>query len=284
MIDAKDIRAVLSVAVLVLLCWSAGVAADSASHPPIDANHPAPLLDKPAELSRLTADLSAQLPSMEGPPLQPRNYIDRFIFRKIREDRVPHAPLCSDAEYLRRVSLDLTGRLPEPAAVREFLKDPDPQKRDKLVDNFMATSTKGQTKKPSTPFLDRWAYFFSDLYKVNALMGQGKKLFYQHLYNALAVNEPYDEFVRGLITPTARSNHNTAPINFLVHFYIDQPDQSTVNPEDTYDEIAIRTSRMFLGVNLECISCHDGARHLEKINGWLASRKRADLWGCASNL
>ncbi|MDQ2899137.1 MAG: DUF1549 and DUF1553 domain-containing protein [Acidobacteriota bacterium] len=275
MIDANRIRAVLGVPSLALLFWSASLAADSA---PIDANHPAPSLDKGAGLSRLTTHLTAQLPSSEGPPLQSRNYVDQLIFRKIRENRVPHAALCSDAEYLRRASLDLTGRLPEPEAVREFLKDTDPLKRDKLVDSFMVTSTKGQTKKPSTPFLDRWAYFLSDLYKVNALMGQGKKLFHQYLYNALAIDQPYDEFVRELITPTARSNFNTAPVNFLVHFNVDQPDQSTVNPEDTYDEIAIRTSRMFLGVNLECISCHDGARHLEKINGWLAARKRADLW------
>ena len=51
-----------------------------------------------------------------------------------------------------------------------------------------------------------------------------------------------------------------------------------MNHEDTYDEWAIRTSKMFLGINLEYISCHNGAGHLEKINLWLASREREELW------
>src|SRR5581483_5090418 len=103
-------------------------------------------------------------------------------------------------------------------------------------------------------------------------------LFHREIYNFLAINQHYDEFVRGLLTATTRSNHNSAPANFLVRFYVDQPDQSTNNPEDTYDELAIQTSRMFLGINLECISCHDGKGHLEKINHWLTARKRDEFW------
>lgn len=245
---------------------------------PMDANHPPAPEKKSLELGRLTNKLSGELPSEGAGAVTINSYIDEFIFRKIRQDKIPHAALCSDVEYLRRISLDLTGRLPEPNQIREFLKDTDPHKREKLVDTIMASSTKGVTKKPSTPFLDRWAYFFSDLFRVNNLMGVGRTLFYHHIYNALLTHQPYDQFVRDLITATGRSNFNSAPTNFLIRYYVDQPDQSTVNHEDTYDELAIRTTRTFLGINLECISCHDGRKHLEKINLWLTERKRADLW------
>ncbi len=245
---------------------------------PHDTHHPARGEDRAEELERLTNRVSKALPPSPAIPVAHKNYIDEYIFRKIRQDEVPHALLCSDTEFLRRVSLDLTGRLPEPGKIREFVKDSDPRKREKLVDAIMATSMKGAVAKPSTPFLDRWAYFFSDLFRVNSLMGPGRTLFHHHIYDFLAINQPYDEFVRGLLTATTTSNHNSAPANFLIRFYVDQPDQTTVNHEDTYDELAIRTTKMFLGVNVECISCHDGARHLEKINLWLTGRQRPDLW------
>jgi hypothetical protein len=230
------------------------------------------------ERSELTESSAADLPYFASKPAVVQNYVDEFVFKKTNKDRIPRAALCSDIEFLRRVTLDLTGRLPEPENIRRFVADTDPRKRDKLVDEFMKATTKGMTVKPSTSFLDRWTYFFADLFRLNNSMGAGRILLHRHIYNALTTNEPYDEFVRGLLTATARSNFDSAQANFLIRFDVDQPDQSTVNHEDTYDEMAIRTSRMFLGMNLECISCHDGAGHLEKINLWLTGKKRTDLW------
>ena len=59
-------------------------------------------------------------------PVPRRNYIDEFIFGKMQKDGVPHAGLAADPEFARRVHLDLTGRLPEPEALRKFLQDADP--------------------------------------------------------------------------------------------------------------------------------------------------------------
>src|SRR5437879_13230687 len=124
-----------------------------------DAHHPAPPRANSEELGRLTEAVAHSLPSAATRPITINNYIDEFIFAKVRRDRIPHAELCSDSEFLRRVSLDLTGRLPEPEKIREFVRDANPKKREKLVDALMVTSTKGVTAKPSTPFLDRWTYF-----------------------------------------------------------------------------------------------------------------------------
>ncbi len=51
-----------------------------------------------------------------------------------------------------------------------------------------------------------------------------------------------------------------------------------MNHEDTADELALRTTKLFLGISMECVSCHDGKGHLEKIGLWLTQRKREELW------
>jgi hypothetical protein len=99
-----------------------------------DPHHPAAPRPKSEELHRLTESVSRSLPAVTTRPIAINNYLDEFIFGKIRRDHIPHAELCSDAEFLRRVALDLTGRLPEPEKIRDFLKDTDPKKREKLVD------------------------------------------------------------------------------------------------------------------------------------------------------
>jgi len=61
----------------------------------------------------------------------------------MKRDNVPHAALCTDTEFLRRVSLDVTGRLPEAGAIRKFVSDADPEKREKLIDSLMETPVRG---------------------------------------------------------------------------------------------------------------------------------------------
>jgi hypothetical protein len=274
----------LPLRILVLLMAALPALAQQVSDPPpnghFSGESPHPKIDraKAEELNRLASSVNPSIPVEPTEGITINNYIDEIIFSRIQRDHIPHAELCSDAEYARRLSLDLTGHLPEPDKIRDFVKDADPKKREKLVDSLMATSTRGVTVKPATPFLDRWTYFFSDLFSVGNLNGPGKTLAHHYLHNFLITNQPYDEFVRQILTATTRSTYASAEGNFLERYYVDQPDQSTVNHEDTYDEWAIRTGRIFLGINLECISCHDGKNHLDKINLWLTERKRADLW------
>src|ERR1700728_1543012 len=74
--------------------------------------------------------------SLSAAGLPHRNFIDDYVFSKIEKDKVPHAPLSSDAEFLRRVTLDLTGRLPELDVVKKFLADKDPKKRETYIDSL----------------------------------------------------------------------------------------------------------------------------------------------------
>ena len=241
-------------------------------------DHPPRALNRVEEAERLTREQSPRLPGTPGSVPEGSNFVDEHIFGVAKKYGIPKAPLDSDLEFLRRVSLDLTGHLPSPERIRSFVVEESSGKRARLVDELLDTSTKGVTAKPSTLFLDKWTYFLADLFRVSNLQLKGQTLFYQHIRNSLLLDQPYDEFVREMITASARSNHNNAPVNFFIRYYVDQPDQSRVNHEDSFDEFAIRTTRIFLGVNLECVSCHDGKGHLEQVNWWLTGRKRTELW------
>ena len=222
------------------------------------------------------------LTASDSATISRKNLIDEYIFSKMEKDRVPHAPLASDTEFLRRVTLDLSGRLPSPEKVRKFVADTDPDKRDKLVDSlFPALPTMGIGRRPTRvgPFLDRWTTFFSDMFRNNEQLREGINSFHDYIYKCLELNVPYDEFVRDMITASAVSTWTTGPANFVArHRVMGGDGYSEVNHEDTADELAIWTTRLFLGVDTECISCHDGARHLEKVNLWLTRHKRADVW------
>ncbi len=211
------------------------------------------------------------------------NLIDRYIEQKARTANVPLAPVAGDAEFLRRVTLDLTGRLPSAATAREFLANQDPTKRAKYIDSlFPLLPVTGMRSIKDHPFLDRWTYYFNDLFRNGELLEEGINTFYDHIYKTLTLNLPYDRFVRNLITANAVSTWSDGPANFIARSHIFEGDGYQMNHEDTADEIAINTTRLFLGVSLECVSCHDGANHLEKVNLWLTQRKRAEMWRQAS--
>jgi hypothetical protein len=245
----------------------------------IPANHPK-ITKAPRARDNGVKDQVAQSISQAGlRPVAIRNFIDEFIFAKIKKDGIPRAGLATDEEFLRRIYLDLTGRLPEPDVIRKFLADKDPTKREKVIDEIMATPMKGQIEKLETPFLDRWTYFFGDLFRANGGdMDKGRNLFRDYLYLALLDNVPYSQIVKEMLTASARSNWVDGPSNFLIRDHVDDFNDIKINPEDTYDEIAITTAKVFLGINLECVSCHSGKDHLEKINLGLSHVDREKVW------
>jgi hypothetical protein len=211
------------------------------------------------------------------------NLIDRHIFGRMAKAGVPAAERSSDSEFLRRVYLDLTGQMPSAEVARKFVADSEPNKRAKVVEGlFPALPVSGMRAVKEAPFMDRWTYFFNDLFRNGQLLEEGINTFYDHIYKSLTLNVPYDEFVRDLITASAVSTWSDGAANFVARSHVFEGDGYQMNHEDTADEIAINTTKLFLGVNLECISCHDGARHLEKVNLWLSQRKREEMWRQAS--
>jgi len=256
----------------------AGSAAGQPAKPP-DHHLEGPPAGRRKTLDQLTETVKSRLPRTSAVPVQRRNYIDDFVFGKMERDKIPHAGLSTDTEFLRRVTLDLTGRLPEVDAIRKFLADTDPEKRKKLIESLMATPVAGLRRRLSTPFLDRWTYWFGDLFRSNdGHLSKGREVFYDYIYNSLLENVPYDQFVREMLTARARSNWTNGPVNMLARDYVNETDDSLINNEDTYDQWVISSFKVFLGIHVECISCHGGQGHLEKINRWLSKKSREDLW------
>ena len=246
----------------------------------------APLFEKnkSEEPARLTERVAPSLPKAKtasGRAIEPRNFIDQQIFGKMQRDGIPHAMLAGDVEFLRRVTLDLTGRIPTPDEVREFAASSDPQKRDRLIERLV----------DSEAFVDKWAYFFMDLFRANGKMGRGQNLFHYWMKENLAVDRPYDEVARAIIGASAKSNHVVAASSVIAREHVQgkpQPDDGRdlgmVHQLDTHDELMILYAKTFLGINLSCISCHDGKGHLEKVNVWLAGKTRREFFQTAAFL
>ena len=131
----------------------------------------APLFQPPKsnEAGTLTEQVSpSKHLKLRSAPVPRRTYVDAYIFGKMTDDGIPHAAISGDYEFLRRVSLDLTGRIPSTDEIRAFVADTDWRKRDKAIDRMLA----------SEAFVDKWAYFFMDLFRANGKMGRGQDLFH----------------------------------------------------------------------------------------------------------
>src|SRR5262249_38862986 len=86
---------------------------------------------------RATVPLGVKVPEYK---FEPQTLVDKYTAKKWKELGLVPSELCTDAEFIRRLSLDLTGTLPTPAQVRAFVADKDPKKRDKLVDKLLETN------------------------------------------------------------------------------------------------------------------------------------------------
>ncbi|MEO6323789.1 MAG: DUF1549 domain-containing protein [Thermoanaerobaculia bacterium] len=201
------------------------------------------------------------------------NFIDDEILGKMAADGVPSAPLATDAEFLRRVTLDLTGRIPDAATVTSFLADPTLDKRARQIDALLA----------SDAFADRWTLFLDDLYRTTGfadsgrLGSTGRNALHGYFVDSVRSHKPYDVMVRELITGTG-DTYQVPTANFTLR------NQQNNGPiQDSYDNLAATTGSLFLGANaLFCTSCHNGSGHLDSINLWGAGVKRQDFWGMSA--
>jgi len=189
-------------------------------------------------------------------------------------DNVPHAPLSDDATFFRRVHLDLTGRIPDDAAARKFAASDDPSKRDKLIDELVGGE--GWQEQWTLVLLDQWRA------SQNRIGWAGRNLFHGYVTDALQLNQPFDELVREMLTANARSNWYVGPSSYLVRWAVFGDNCTEIMHEDTADDMTVHMFKDFMGINLQCVSCHDGANHLEQMNVWLTERKRREFWAQAA--
>ena len=214
-----------------------------------------------------TGTIRVRLNGDDWTPAQPLNAIDEITFSKMQADGIPINGLCDDSTFIRRVNLLLTGRLPEPERTRVFLADVDPGKRAVLIDEILA----------SEAFNSYWAFWFQEYFGSNAFLLRGGLLYYNdYLAEAVAQAKPLDDMARELILSSGLTDQVGE-----ANFYARAAEGSRL-PQDFWDNAAVHAADKFLGVPLLCISCHDGAYHLEDINLFLAERKREELWEMAA--
>ncbi len=176
-------------------------------------------------------------PGFQWVQLPQHNYIDEAVDHKLRKLRILPSPPATDAEFLRRVSLDLIGVPPTTDEVEAFLKDktPEREKRARLVGQLM--------KRPE--YVDHWSLKWGDLLKSNRkFLGQkGMWRFRDWVRQSVAENKPYNQFVYELLTARGSNYDNPAANYFLI---ADQPNTEMET-----------TTQLFLGVRFVCAHCHD---------------------------
>lgn len=231
------------------------------------------------EVSDLTRSVAPRLPGLgvDAGSLTRRNLIDQHIFGAMARDRVPHAPLSNDYEFCRRIHLDLTGRIPDPERLTAFVNDPDPAKRDRLIDELLE----------SPAWVDHWSYWYGDLVRncANRIGNPTTKHFDRWIRDSLQADKPYDRFVTEMLTASAPNTvwmPDAAPGAFLARWHVSGDTMYSDRYEDTADEAAVQSARIFLGVNYQCISCHQGKGFLEKVNLDLVPKQRSDFWALAA--
>jgi hypothetical protein len=165
------------------------------------------------------------------------SYIDKLVDAKLKQMKIVASELCTDAEFIRRVYLDLIGLPPEPADVRAFLADNRPTrvKRDALVDKLIG----------SPEFIEQWTNKWADLLQVNRkfLGEQGAAAFRKYIHDAVAGNKPYDKFVYDILTAKGSNLDNPAASYYKI---LRDPGAVVEN-----------TTQLFLAVRFNCNKCHD---------------------------
>ncbi len=231
--------------------------------------------DAAREAARLTNAVARPVKAARPGPVPRRNFIDRIIFDRIKKDGIPHAGLSTDEEFVRRVYMDAIGLPPTADQVRSFIADERRDKRDRLIDALVAQDE----------FAEQWAWFWGDLLRMSNEAGPGAPAFHYWLKEQLRVDRPYDQLVHDVLTPSAKV-HATIPSlavigrsNQLKSRFVESADDYRIsNRLDHLDALTIDVSRVFLGLNTSCVSCHDGEGHLELINGYLTERTRDEFF------
>jgi hypothetical protein len=172
------------------------------------------------------------------PSFPATNYVDTLALAQWKKLGLVPSALCTDGEFIRRVYLDLCGKLPTADEVRRFLAENRADKRRLLIDQCL------EDPDHAGYMALRWGSILR-----NAATKQGGSepaayAFHDWLRDNIARNVPYDQFVRGILTATGQWQ-DTPPVNWLWQMKDDPLHQPTAD-----------TAQIFLGLRLQCAHCH----------------------------
>lgn len=182
-------------------------------------------------VSNIAIPLGAPVDSV--PPS--KNFIDDLVFANLREIGIPPSEVIDDATFLRRVSLDIAGRLPTVEETKAFLASTDPGKRDQAIEDLLATPDYADY------FANKWTALLKNKREDNADI-TANFAFHAWMRDSLLANTPYDGIVRQILGATG-----TIVSNPPVAWY-----KRVKEPNAQLEDVA----QLFLGVRMNCAQCH----------------------------
>ncbi len=160
------------------------------------------------------------------------NFIDDYVFDKLRRFNIQPSGLSSDEEFLRRICLDLTGTLPPARRVKEFVASKDSGKRQQLV----------QLLLNSPEYLDYWNFRFGEVFRIRANeQAEHGYAYWRWLRSSLGQEKPYDQMVRERVSAQGFEGATR-------HYPMDDPQAADLMAESV---------RAFMGRRLDCAQCHN---------------------------
>jgi hypothetical protein len=164
-----------------------------------------------------------------------RNFVDEHVFANLKQLGIPPSPVCDDVTFLRRVTLDIAGRLPTLDEVTAFRDNTASDKRDQVIDRLL------RSPQYADYFAGKWTPLLKNR-RTNANDITSNFAFHAWIRDGLLANVPYDQFVRELLAATGTVVENPA-----VAWY-----KRVKDPKEQLEDIA----QLFLGVRMQCAQCH----------------------------
>ncbi len=179
--------------------------------------------------------LPKALQYQETPP-EPVNYIDEFVASKLKKLRIHPSGICSDEEFLRRVSIDLVGVLPTRDEYAAFMAAAEPNKRELKIDELLAR------KEFTEMWVSKWAEWLM-IRTTQQVSTKSVVLYYQWLVEQISNNVPLDKMVQDLLSASG-GTFKVAQTNYY------QMEQDRL-------KIAENTAQIFMGMRIQCAQCHN---------------------------
>ena len=164
-----------------------------------------------------------------------KNFVDDFVFSNLKEIGVPPSPVCDDATFIRRVTLDIAGRLPTDAETRTFFANQDSDRREQVIESLL------RSPEYADFFANKWTAMLKNR-RDDASDMTSNFAFYAWVRDSLLANKPYDQLVRELLAATG-----TVIANPPVAWY-----KRVKEPKQQLEDVA----QLFLGVRMQCAQCH----------------------------
>jgi len=180
---------------------------------------------------RATVPLGVKMPALPAP----KNFIDEGLFTKLKLLGLPPSKACDDPTFLRRVTLDIAGRLPTAAETDTFLVDKGADKRDRKIDALL------NSREYADFFAQKWTGILRNK-RAKAEYVRGTFAFHDWIKESLVENKPYNEFVTELLTATGEIGRNPATAWY----------RSVKDQKEQMQDIA----QVFMGIRMQCAQCH----------------------------